>query len=66
PVYLVPQRWRGTRYRKPGFINGTLPRPNGTVKVFFYHFDSAGDLVVTKVPAKYVELVDWTKEGRLL
>lgn len=47
------------RHMKPGFINGDIyKRPYGVVKVFFYHFDKAGDLIVTLVPRDQIVLAN--------
>lgn len=43
----------------PCFINGSLPRPRGVTKVTVYYFDDDGELIVTMIPAKFVQEVEF-------
>lgn len=59
PAYIVRKRQdQGI----PCFINGELPRPKGVTKVMVYYFNRDGDLVITLIPAKFVQ----EREFRLL
>lgn len=61
-VFIVRGRGRG-KHRKPAFINGQLPRPSGVKKLLVYHFDRQGDLLVTLMPSRHVEIAQQLDMG---
>lgn len=52
------------RGMKAGFVNGDIfMRPRGTTKAFVYHFDGAGNLLISLVPIKQIIPAEFQLEG---